>query len=248
MQAIILCAGYAVRLYPLTKNQPKPLLPIGNRPILEHILDRIKLVSGIERTLIVTNHQFVEHFEKWCATVKYPWPIEVIDDLTTSNDNRRGAIGDLAYALEAKKIGGEDLLTLAGDNLFDFDLRPFVEFSEKKRPHPVIAVFDVKSLGLAKQYGIVRLDKASQVKEFLEKPENPPSTLASCGIYWLPKETRLLLDRYLREGHNADQPGHYMRWLAETDSLFAFPLEGMWYDIGDLNSYQKANAQFAGIA
>ncbi len=246
MQVILLCAGYATRLYPLTQNQPKPLLPIGNRPILECILDRVKLVSGVERILIVTNHQFAGHFEKWRANVKYPWPIEVVDDLTTSNDNRRGAIGDIVYTLKTKQIANEDLLVIAGDNLFDFDLSHFIEFSEKKRPNPVIAVYDVKNLDLAKQYGIVKINAAARVEQFLEKPQVPPSTLASSGIYWLPKETSALLDRYLKEGHNPDQPGHYMRWLAQTQSLFAFPLEGVWYDIGDLNSYQKANTQFAG--
>ncbi|HXV28595.1 MAG TPA: nucleotidyltransferase family protein [bacterium] len=248
IQVILLCAGYATRLYPLTKNQPKPLLPVGQRPILEYALDRIQSVEGVEKILIVTNHQFARHFEKWREGVRYPWPIEVIDDLTTSNDNRRGAIGDLAYVLETKRIVNDDLLIIAGDNLFDFDLRLFVEFSKAKKPHSVIAAFDVKNLELAKQYGILKIDKNSRVEEFLEKPQNPPSSLASCGIYWLPAETRVLLDRYLHEGHNADQPGHYMRWLAQTDDLFAFPLEGIWYDIGDLNSYRKADAQFSGIS
>lgn len=249
MKVILLCAGYATRLYPLTENQPKPILPIAARPILEYILERVQTIHGVDAVLIATNHKFAPHFQNWSARKgkDYPWPVIVVDDQTTSNDDRLGAIGDLDYVLKKKHIGREDLLVVAGDNLFDFDLRYFVEAAEKKRPSAVIAVFDVGDRVLAQQYGIVKLSEEGQVADFLEKPKNPPTTLASCGIYWLPHETRVLLDRYLSERHNADQPGHYMRWLAQTDRLFAVPLKGCWYDIGDLASYQKANAQFEEI-
>ena len=244
MNVILLCAGYATRLYPLTQNQPKSLLPVGGRPMIEWILDRVLEVSGVKRACIVTNHKFAGHFEKWAKTKKYPWPVEVVDDQTTTNENRLGAIGDLQYTLKAKKIGAEDLLVPAGDNLFDFDLKKFVEFGKKVRPNGVIAVFDVKDRNLARQYGLVQLDREGRVTGFFEKPENPPTTLASCGIYWLPAETSVLLDRYLRDGHNADQPGHYMSWLAQQKSLFATPLDGRWFDIGDRSSYDKANELF----
>ena len=244
MKVIILCAGYATRLYPLTENTPKPLLPVRSRPILEWILDRVKEIKGVESATVITNHKFAAHFSTWAKTLRYPWPVDVVDDQTTTNENRLGAIGDLAYTLKQKNIKKEDLLVIAGDNLFTFDLVAFTETAQSKRPHAVIAVYDVKDKELAKQYGLVRADTGGKVLEFLEKPQNPPTTLASCGLYWLPGETRVLLDRYITDGHNPDQPGHYMRWLAETAGLYAVPLKGEWLDIGDRASYDKANASF----
>ena len=263
MKVIILCAGYATRLYPLTENMPKPLLPVGNKPILEWILERVEKVQGIEVVYLVSNQKFSGHFETWAASKSgaltsaakdaelrlegratkggYPWPVEVVNDHTTSNETRLGAIGDLAYVIKTKKVDPCDLLVIAGDNFFNFDLAPFVDFGKKKRPHGVIAVYDVGDKELAKRYGLVRTDAEGKILEFQEKPPQPATTLASSGIYWLPKETWSLLDRYITSGHNTDQPGHYMRWLAETSGLFAFSLKGKWLDIGDLASYQKAN-------
>jgi glucose-1-phosphate thymidylyltransferase len=242
MKVIILCAGYATRLYPLTENMPKPLLPVGPKPILEWILERVEKIQGVEAVYLVSNEKFAGHFESWSKTAKYPWPIEVVNDQTTSNETRLGAIGDLAYVIQTKKIDPCDLLVIAGDNLFDFDLGLFVDFGNRKRPHGVIAVYDVGDKELAKRYGLVKTDADGKIVEFQEKPQEPATTLASSGIYWLPRETGSLLDRYITSGHNTDQPGHYMRWLAETSGLFAFSLKGIWLDIGDLASYRKANA------
>lgn len=244
MRVILLCAGYATRLYPLTENTPKPLLPVASKPMLEWILDRVKEIPGVKSVFAVTNHKFAGHFESWAKNAVYPWQIEVIDDKTVSNETRLGAIGDLAYALKQKNVGNEDLLILAGDNLFTFDLAEFVKKAQSHRPAGSIAVYDVKDKQLAKQYGLVISNPQGKVQQFLEKPENPPTTLASCGIYWLPAETRPLLDKYLADGHNPDQPGHYMRWHAENAGLYAVPLNGEWLDIGDHASYEKANARF----
>ncbi len=156
--------------------------------------------------------------------------------------DNRGAIGDLAYVIQTKQLPPSDLLVIAGDNFFDFDLASFVDFGKKQRPNGVIAVYDVGDKELAKRYGLVRTDPGGKILEFQEKPPEPKTTLASSGIYWLPKETWSLLDRYISSGHNTDQPGHYMRWLAETAGLFAFSLKGKWLDIGDLASYEKAKA------
>ncbi len=242
LKVIVLCAGYATRLYPLTENMPKPLLPVGNRPILEWILERVEKVGDVDAVYLVSNQKFAGHFEAWAMKVKYPWPVEVVNDHTLNNETRLGAIGDLAYTLNTKQVPPSDLLVIAGDNFFDFDLGSFVDFGKKKRPHGVIAVYDVGEKELAKRYGLVRTDSEGKILEFQEKPPQPMTTLASSGIYWLPKETWSLLDRYITSGHNIDQPGHYMRWLAETAGLFAFSLKGKWLDIGDLDSYQKANA------
>ncbi len=247
MRVIVLCAGYATRLYPLTENQPKPLLPIAERPILDHILEKVQGVSGVQEAIVVTNHKFAGHFQAWAGHAHYKWPVSVVDDQTLSNATRLGAIGDLHFVLTQKEIKQEDLLIIAGDNLFDFDLRHFINQAVRRRPHASIAVFDVRNRTLAKQYGLVMTAQDGLVTSFLEKPENPPTTLASCGIYWLPAELRDALDRYVAGGHNVDQPGHFMRWLAETDSLYAVPLTGHWYDIGDLTSYQRADELFREI-
>lgn len=247
MKVILLCAGYATRLRPLTDNTPKPLLPVGGRPILEWILDRVRAVKSVDAVFVVTNDRFAGHFEDWAKKFDAPWPLEIINDQTTTNENRLGAIGDLAYVLKLKKIRAEDLLVVAGDNFFDFDLNHFINTGRSHAPHPVIAVYDVQDRELAKQYGLVRTAPEGKVLEFYEKPPNPPTTLASCGLYWLPAQTRVLLDRYLASGHNSDQPGHYMQWLAETSGLYAVSLKGRWLDIGDHASYKQANSLLGGI-
>ncbi|HPW76310.1 MAG: Glucose-1-phosphate adenylyltransferase [Candidatus Omnitrophica bacterium ADurb.Bin292] len=241
MKVVLLCAGYATRLYPLTENQPKPLLPVGGRPILEWILERVSKVEEVESVYLVSNDKFAGHFETWAKHAQYPWPVDVINDRTSSNETRLGAIGDLAFVIRARNLEPDDLMVIAGDNFFDFDLASFVKYGNKVRPHGVIAVYDVKDKELAKRYGLVRTREDGRVVEFQEKPEEPQTTLASSGIYWLPKEIWGFLDTYIKGGHNTDQPGHYMRWLAEKSGLYAFPLEGKWLDIGDLASYQKAN-------
>lgn len=241
MKVIILCAGYATRLYPLTENQPKPLLPIGGRPILEWILEKVEEIKDVEAVYLVTNQKFSGHFESWAQKAKYPWPVEVVNDHTESNETRLGAIGDLAYVIHTKKLSPSDIMVIAGDNFFDFDLTAFIKFNNTKRPHGVIAVYDVEDKELAKRYGLVRTSPEGKIEEFQEKPAQPKTTLASSGIYWLPKELWGLLDTYISSGHNTDQPGHYMRWLSENSGLYAFPLKGKWLDIGDLASYQKAN-------
>ena len=126
MKVILLCAGYAVRLYPLTKHQPKPLLPIADRPILEYILDRVEKIKTVDEAIVVSNHKFAPHFGDWAKGLKYPWPVSVVDDQTMTNEDRLGAIGDLHFALQKKGIGDDDILAIAGDNLFDFDLLHFV--------------------------------------------------------------------------------------------------------------------------
>ena len=245
IKVVLLCAGYATRMYPLTENYPKPLLKVADKPMIEHVLERLRPIEDIDEIFVVTNHKFAGQFSQWAEGYTYRVPVVVVDDGTDSNDNRLGAIGDLAFVLKTQKVGAVDLIVVAGDNLFEFDLNSFVATAKSKRPYPVIAAYDVKNKELAQKYGILNLDKTGKVEEFLEKPENPPSTLASCGLYWLPAETRSLLDRYLGDGHNADQPGHYMRWLAEAHGLYAAQLEGCWYDIGDLESYKNADALFA---
>lgn len=243
MKVILLCAGYATRLYPLTENQPKPLLPVGGKPMLEYLLECLKPISSVDGIFLVTNDRFHSHFEKWAGTLRCPWKVEVVNDGTRTPEERLGAIGDLVFVLQKFKIR-DDLAVFAGDNLFGSPLEDFLLFAGSHRPHASLGVVDVGDRELARQYGIVRLDSDRRIAEFLEKPANPPSTLASTGAYWFPQEGIEFLDRYLREGHNADRPGDYITWLLKTDRVYAYPFTGQWFDIGSLDSYQEADRYF----
>ena len=240
MKAVLLCAGYATRLYPLTQDRPKPLLPVGARPLLEYLLEKIERLPSMDEVFLITNDRFYPHFKAWAGSRRYPWKIEVVNDGTSTNENRLGAIGDLAFVVRKYKIGA-DLWVFAGDNLFLSELEGFFAFAESHRPHASLAVVDVKSRELATRYGIVLTDASRRVSAFLEKPADPPSTSASTGIYWFAREGLNLLDRYIREGHNADRPGDYIHWLVEVDRVFAYPLPGKWVDIGDPDSYREAD-------
>lgn len=240
MKAVLLCAGYATRLYPLTKNQPKPLLPVGGKPILDYLLEKIERVQSVDQVFVVTNDRFYPHFEAWAKTKRWPWKIEVVNDGTSTNETRLGAIGDLTLVVKKFWLR-DDLGVFSGDNLFLSGLKSFIAFAESHRPHASLGVVDVGDRERARQYGIVRVDGEKKIVEFLEKPKEPPSTLASTGAYWFPQENLNFLDRYIHEGHNADRPGDYISWLVKVDHVFAYPFEEKWFDIGDLNSYREAD-------
>ena len=132
MKCLILAAGYATRLYPLTKDTPKPLLEVAGKSILERLLDKISLIEKIDHVYVVTNSRFAKAFGDWVEQYTYTKPLTVIDDGTTSNDNRLGAIGDIQFVIEQVGLA-DDLMILAGDNLFDFDLRDFEAFFQEKK-------------------------------------------------------------------------------------------------------------------
>lgn len=240
MKVVLLCAGYGTRLHPLTKNQPKPLLPIGGRPIVEHLLERIGKIAGVDGVFLVTNDRFRSHFKTWAAGRRFPWRFEVVNDGTRTNESRLGAIGDLRFVLQKFEIR-DDICLFAGDNLFLTELTDFGSFAASHRPHTSLAVIDVGDRTLARQYGIVQMHPDGRIVAFFEKPEEPPATLASTGAYWFARERLDLLDSYAAEGHNADRIGDFITWLVKVDRVYAFPLEGKWYDIGDLCSYQDAD-------
>jgi glucose-1-phosphate thymidylyltransferase len=245
MKCVVLGAGYAVRLYPLTKDKPKPLLPVGGRPLLERILDRVLEVPELDQVYIVTNHRFVSHFYYWLrdyqGRMPRPVPIEIFDDMTLSNEDRLGAIGDLDFVVRNGKID-DDLLVVAGDNLLMFDVREFVKFGRSKGC--AIAVKDVKTRPLARLYGVVSLDSQGRVVEFEEKPPEPSSTLISIGLYYFGREYVPLIRTYLEEGHNKDQPGNYVQWLQERVPTFGYAIKGQWFDIGNIEQYNQANEAF----
>ena len=243
MKVVLLCAGYGTRLRPLTRNQPKPLLPVGGRPILNHLLEKIKVLPAVDEIFVVTNDFFFSHFEKWAKGVNVTAPIVLVNDGTRTNKSRLGAIGDLGLVFK-KHPFSEDVLVLAGDNLFDFSLVDFEKFAAAHRPFASLGVVDIGNRERAKRYGVVDRDPGGKIREFFEKPEDPPSTLVSTGIYWFPREKRVLLDRYIRQSHNADRLGDYIHWLLEVDQVFAYGFKGRWLDIGNLDTYREAERLF----
>ena len=230
MKAIILAGGYATRLQPLTDDLSKCLLPVGGKPMVDWILERIRDVEEIDEVHVVTNSRFAKDFEQW-AMLKDA--VTVHDDGTSSNEDRLGAIGDVAFTLDEARIVDDDVIVIAGDNLFDYDLRSYVDFWRSKGVASAVAVRDVGDLRLASQYGIVALDGGDRVIEFVEKPEKPTSTLAATATYIYHREHVPLVARYLADGNPPDQSGSFIEWLRSREPVYGYSFAGTWLDIGD---------------
>jgi glucose-1-phosphate thymidylyltransferase len=238
MKGVILAAGYATRLRPLTDDVPKHLLPVGGRPMLDWVLDRIREVPEVDTVHLVTNSRFTPAFTRWAE----PHAVTVHDDGTTSNEDRLGAVGDLRLVIEAAGLQDEELLVLAGDNLFELSLPRFVEWwRSKPQPAGAVPLHDVGDLELASQYGIAEVDGADRIVRFVEKPDDPPSTLASTLIYLLPPEHVSLVSTYLEEGQSPDNAGSFLGWLAQREPVYGYGFDGAWYDIGDHEQLLEAD-------
>lgn len=244
MRAIILAAGYATRLYPLTKDKPKPLLDVAGKPIIEHIIRKLEQIKEVDRIYVVTNSKFKQHFKDWLKNFDADKPVEVVNDGTTSNEDRLGALGDVHFVIDKKNIN-DDIILIAGDNLFELQL-PEVHNYFKKRKSNVIVLHDVKDLNLAKQYGIVEVDSKNQVVNFVEKPTSPKTTLASTGIYLFPQKTIELIKKYIAQGNNPDKTGNFIEWLHKRDGVHSYITDKKWYDIGSLEQLEKANRYYKG--
>lgn len=243
MEILILAAGYATRLYPLTLNRPKPLLQVGTTTILGHIFNKITQLEAVRRCSIVTNQKFYGHFKEWAGQVQYGIPIDVVNDETTTNENRLGAIKDIEFVIKKKAIQ-DDLLVVGGDNIFEFNLTGFVNFSNEHRPNTTLALFDIKDRKKAQLYGVVKLDSSNRVVAFQEKPAEPQSTLIATCVYYFPKEKLSMISDYLSSGQVKDAPGNYIKWSAEHDTVYGYVFKEPWYDIGDMASYQKADEEY----
>lgn len=241
IEAIVLAAGYATRLYPLTENMPKPLLTIAGKPMVEHIIGKLETISALNKIYIITNDKFEQHFKRWLADFNAQKPVEVINDKTKSNEDRLGALGDVHYAINQKNLD-DDILVVAGDNLFELSLDDVANFFKKKKTN-VIVLHDVKDFELAKQYGIVEIEN-NIVINFEEKPVSPKSTLASTGIYIFPKKTINLIKKYVAQGNNPDKTGSFIEWLHKRDIVYSYVTDKKWYDIGTLEQLEKANKQY----
>ena len=229
MNALVLAAGYATRLRPLTDELPKQLLPVGGRPMLDWIADKLEEVPGLRELHLVTNARYAAPFAAWARD---RGRVFVHDDGTTSNEDRLGAIGDVAFVLGRSELGADDLLVVAGDNLFDASLADYVAWWRTKGVASALAVYDVGELALARQYGIVEVGPDERVVGFVEKPAEPPSTLAATATYIFHREHVGLIEPYLAKGNPADQPGNFVAWLHRREPVFAYSLPGQWHDIG----------------
>lgn len=238
MKAVILAAGYATRLRPLTDDIPKHLLPIGDRPMLDWVLEKVREVDEVDGVHLVTNSRFAPAFAAWGES----HDVRVHDDSTTSNDDRLGAVGDLGLVIDAAGLDGQELIVLAGDNLFEFSLPRFVEWW-RGRPQPASAVplHDVGDLELATHYGIAATDGDDRIVQFVEKPSDPPSTLASTLVYLLPPEHVRLVPAYLAAGESADNAGSFLGWLARREPVYGYRFEGSWFDIGNHDQLLEAD-------
>jgi len=244
MKALILAAGYAVRLYPLTKEFPKPLLKVGRKPIIEHIINKLERIEAVDEIIVVTNSKFIRRFREWAAGFKCKKRISLVDDLTKAHADKRGAIGDMDFAVNKKRLK-DDLLVIGGDNIFDGDLDAFCKFAEGKSPHPVIGSYDIKDIRQADKYGVVRLDKNSRIVDFKEKPKAPKSTLVAMCLYYFPGSKLKRIRQYLRlRARKSDATGFYIDWLRRAEAVYSYVFYGHWYDIGDRKFYDKAKKDF----
>jgi glucose-1-phosphate thymidylyltransferase len=246
LKAVILAAGYATRLSPLTDSIPKMLLPLAERPMLDYLLDRIREVGEIDEIHLVTNSRFAPAFETWAETLQQTVakfdmaPLVVHDDGTTSNDDRLGAIGDLAFTIEQAGLAGNDLFVVAGDNLIGYSLPEYVAFWREKGGSS-IALHTVQDRELLTHYGVVELDGDDRVVGFEEKPTQPRSSLAATAAYLYRAEDIELLPRYLEEGNPPDAPGNFAAWLHTRTPLYGYRFSGEWHDIGDLGQLLEAD-------
>ncbi len=244
MKSIILAAGYGTRLYPLTKDRPKPLLPIAGKPIIEHIIGHLGPVEEVKEIFLVTNDRFYTQFRTWKAGFSSRFHIEVLNDGTRSNEDRLGAIGDIYFCIHRAGLN-EELLVIGGDNLFDFDLsKAAKEFLQRGRS--TIGVYDMRDPSkVARLYGVVNVD--GRILSLDEKPEKPSSALISTAIYFFCRDDVEELKRCIQSGYNPDNSGDFIRYLAQIKEVYAHCFQGIWYDIGSPEQYRAACDEYAKI-
>jgi glucose-1-phosphate thymidylyltransferase len=241
MNALILAAGYATRLRPLTDTRPKQLLPVGGRPMLDWIADKLDEIEELREVHLVTNARYASALTGWAEG---RGGVVVHDDGTTSNDDRLGAIGDIRFVLDRTALADDDLVVIAGDNLFDASLADYVEWWRGKGAASAVGLYDVRDLALARQYGLVELADDRRIVEFVEKPAEPRSTLVATATYILHREHVHLVEPYLDEGNPPDAPGNLLAWLHKRRAVYGYLLPGEWHDIGSPDQLLEADNRF----
>ncbi len=246
MKVIILAAGYATRLHPLTLTQPKPLLPVAGKPMIEYVLDNLAPIGGLDHIYVVTNSKFARHFQEWAdlyRATKAKLDFTIVNDGSTDDTNKLGAIGDLRLVLTRQHVD-DDIIVVAGDNLFSEKLTDYGRVCREKKT-PVLAVYDVGELEQIKKYNAITIDGEGRIVFFEEKPKNPTSTLTGIALYHYPRSTLPLIEQYIAEGNNPDQPGRLVQWLYPRLPVYTWKVPGLWFDIGSKESLEEANRIFA---
>jgi glucose-1-phosphate thymidylyltransferase len=243
VKALILAAGYATRLYPLTLDRPKALLPVGGKPMLDHLMEQLEQVEGLDEVYVVTNSKFAEAFREW-AVARSGLPLRIIDDGTVDDDSKLGAIGDLDLTIREAELD-DDLIVLAGDNLFSQSIAPFPVFALGKGG-PALGVYDVGDLDTIRRYSVIELDDDDRVTWLEEKPERPRSTLAGIALYFYPRSALRYVREYLQDGNNPDQPGRLVQWLYPRTAVYGWRVPGRWFDVGSKETLAEADRAFTG--
>jgi len=234
MRAIILCAGYATRMYPLTLIKSKNLLQIGGKVMIQHIIEKLKKIPDIDKIYIVSNNKFYDDFESFAESEN----ITILNDGSNSDKNRLGAIGDIKFVVD--RIEDDEFLVIAGDNLFEFDLDEFINFGRKNGI--TIGIKKIDEINLIKKYSQVLLDEKNRIIYFEEKPENPTSNYAAICVYYFPKGyLKKYIEIYLKEGNNPDQAGLFIQYLYKKIDVYGYIFKDTWFDIGDINQLHNAN-------
>ncbi|MBQ7380889.1 MAG: nucleotidyltransferase family protein [Clostridia bacterium] len=243
MKCLILAAGYATRLYPLTENFPKPLLTVGDKTILDWLVDDIDTAGAVDEYVVISNHKFAHHFEAWAKTKAQK--ITVVDDGTDTNETRLGAVKDIQFAIDSLALD-DDMLVIAGDNVLDFSLTEFVEYAQKKQTSCIMRYFEAEEKKLVK-CGVVEIDQNDKILGMEEKPQSPKSNWCCPPFYYYTKEDAKLVKAGIESGCGTDAPGSYIAWLCTKTAVHAMEMPGKRYDIGNLESYEKVKAEYKGI-
>ena len=243
MKCLILAAGYATRLYPLTENYPKPLLKVKGKAILDWLIEDIDAIGMIDEYIVISNHKFAGHFTEWAGNL--PQKITVVDDGTSTNETRLGAVRDIQFAIETLSID-DDLLVVAGDNLLDFSLHTFIEYSRNKGTTCIMRYYE-PTLQKLQKCGVVSVDENDRVIKLAEKPFEPESHWCSPAFYFYSKEDVRLVEEGVAAGCGVDAPGSFIAWLCRQTAVHAMEMPGKRYDIGDIDSYKVVENEYEGI-
>ena len=243
MKCLILAAGYATRLYPLTENFPKPLLEVGGKTILDWLVDDIDSAGLVDEYVVISNHKFAHHFDKWAATKTMK--VTVVDDGTSSNETRLGAVKDIQFAID--KLGlGDDMLVIAGDNVLDFSLTKFVRYAKEKNTSCIMRYFEPEEKKLVK-CGVVEINDADRILSMEEKPAAPKSHWCCPPFYYYTRQDAKLVAKGIESGCGTDAPGSYIAWLCRQTTVHAMEMPGKRFDVGNLESYNKIKEEYKGI-
>lgn len=243
MKCLILAAGYATRLYPLTENQPKPLLTVGNKTILDWLIDDIDGAGLVDEYIVISNHKFARHFQDWANTK--PQKITIVDDGTSTNETRLGAVCDIQFAIEQLNLD-DDMLVIAGDNLLDFSLQRFVHYAHKKQTSCTMRFWETDEQRLLK-CGVVTIDEQDRILRMTEKSPTPETHWCCPPFYYYTRQDARLVKKGIDNGCGTDAPGSYIAWLCTQTPVHAMEMPGKRYDIGNLQSYEQVQHNYQGI-